>query len=237
MGKLMAAMPILMIPGLNATARVFEAEMETLYRFGAVMIADHRDGASMREIAASILSNAPPRFVLGGFSMGGYVAFEIVRQAPERVAGLMLIDTSARPDTAEATANRLKAMELAKSGKFSLAAANAFPNAVHPSNVENAELKAIHLAMADANGPEVYVRQQEAIIGRPDSRPDLARISVPTLVVVGEADQIATPEAAREMAEGLADARLVTIANAGHLAVLEEPAQVNAALADFLGGD
>jgi pimeloyl-ACP methyl ester carboxylesterase len=235
MGKLMAATPILMIPGLNATARVFEAEMETLYRFGAVMIADHRDGASMREMAASILTNAPPRFVLGGFSMGGYIAFEIVRQAPERVTRLILIDTSARSDTAEATANRRKAIELARSGKFGLAAANAFPNAVHPSNVDNAELKAVHMAMAEANGPEVYVRQQEAIIARPDSRPDLARVRVPTLVLVGEADQITTPEAAREIADGIAGARLVTVADAGHLAVLEEPAQVNTAIADFLG--
>jgi pimeloyl-ACP methyl ester carboxylesterase len=168
--------------------------------------------------------------------MGGYIAFEMMRQAPERVAKLILIDTSARPDTAEATANRRKAMELVRSGKFSLAAASAFPNAVHPSNLENAKLKAIHLAMAEANGPEVYLRQQQAIIERPDSRPDLARIGVSTLVIVGEADQITVPEAAREIAQGINNAKLVTIANAGHFALLEEPAQVNAALADFLKG-
>jgi pimeloyl-ACP methyl ester carboxylesterase len=114
------------------------------------------------------------------------------------------------------------------------AAASTFPNAVHPSNVENAELKAIHLAMAEANGVDVYVRHQEAIIARPDSRPDLARIKVPTLVVVGEADQITTPEAAKEMAEAIAGARLVTIAKAGHFALLEEPGQVNAAVSEFL---
>ncbi len=230
----MADTPILMIPGLNATARAFAGEMDTLYRFGAVMVADHRRGTSVREIAAAILAEAPPRFVLGGFSMGGYIAFEIMRQAPERVERLMLIDTSARPDTAEATANRRKGMELARSGKFALAAASTFPNAVHPSNVGNAELKAIHLAMAEANGVDVYLRQQEAIIARPDSRPDLARINVPTLIVVGEADQITTPEAAREIAEEIAGAKLVTIAKAGHFALLEEPGQVNAALSEFL---
>ncbi len=230
----MAGIPILMIPGLNATARAFAGEIDTFYRFGAVMVADHRRGASMREIAAAILADAPPRFVLGGFSMGGYIAFEIMRQAPERVERLVLIDTSARPDTPEAIANRRKGMELARSGKFALAAGSTFPNAVHPSNAGNAELKAIHLAMSEANGVEVYLRHQEAIIARPDSRPDLEQIKVPTLVVVGEADQITTPEAAREMAEGIAGAKLVTIAKAGHFALLEEPGQVNAELSEFL---
>jgi len=232
----MAGTPILMIPGINATARAFAPEMDTLYRFGAVMIADHRQGATMRDMAASILANAPPRFVLGGFSMGGYVAFEILRQAPARVEKLMLIDTSARPDTPEATANRRKGMELARSGKLTLAAASTFPNAVHPSNTGNAELKAIHLAMAEANGVDAYLNQQEAIISRPDSRPDLARIRVPTLVTVGDADQITPPEVAREVAEGIAGAKLVVIAKAGHLALLEEPEQMNAALSGFLAG-
>jgi pimeloyl-ACP methyl ester carboxylesterase len=236
MGKLMAAMPILMIPGLNATARVFEAEMETLYRFGAVMIGDHRDGASMREIAASILSNAPPRFVLGGFSMGGYIALEIMRQAAERVEKLLLIDTSARPDTPEAIEKRRAAIDLVKAGKLGLAAANAFPNVVHPSNADNAELKGIHIGMAQANGPEVYVNQQVAMIGRPDSRPDLPKIKVQTLVIIGEGDQVIPLDAAKEVADGIANAQLVIIEQAGHLALLEQPAQVNAALEGFLGG-
>ena len=228
--------PILMIPGLNATPRAFEAQMETLWRFGPVTIADNRQGSTVGEMAAAILADAPPRFVLGGFSMGGYVAFEIMRRAPERVSRLMLIDTQARPDTPEATANRRRGMELARAGKLDLAAAGTFPAAVHPAHVDDPALRAIHLDMARANGVEAYLRQQEAIIARPDSGPDLARIAVPTLIVVGDGDQITPPAAAQEMAAGSPGARLVVIAQAGHLALIEQPALVNAAIAAFLPG-
>lgn len=230
----MPTTPILMIPGLNATALVFQAQLDTLWQFGPVTIADHRRGGTMREIAEAILLDAPPRFVLGGFSMGGYIAFEIMREAPERVMALALIDTSARPDSAEASEKRVAAIETVQAGKFRLAAANSFAAAVHPSNVDNPDLKAVHLAMAEANGPDVYVQHQQAIMTRPDSRPDLADIAVPTMVIVGEADQITPPEGAREMAEGIPGAELRTIAGAGHLALLEQPDEVSATLRTWL---
>jgi pimeloyl-ACP methyl ester carboxylesterase len=231
----MASTPILMIPGLSATPRAFQPETETLYRHGPVMFADHRQGNTMQAIAAAILRDAPPKFILGGFSMGGYVAFELLRQAPERIVKLMLIDTSARPDTPEASEKRRAGMELAKAGKLTLAASNSFPTAVHPDNKESSELRAIHLDMARHNGAEAYIRQQEAIISRPDSRPDLPRIGVPTLVLVGDKDQITPPDAASEMADGIEGARLVVISGAGHLALLERPDAMNAALDEFLG--
>lgn len=227
-------MPIVMIPGLNATARAFREQMDTLYRFGAVIIADHRRGSTMRDIARAILDDAPPAFILGGFSMGGYVAFEILRQAPERVAKLMLIDTQARPDTTQATANRRRNIELARGGKLNLAAANTFPTAVHASNVDNSELRAIHLDMAMQTGPEAYERQQDATIGRPDSGPGLAAIKVPTLIIVGDSDQITTPEAAKEIHAGIAGSELVVVEAAGHMALLERPLRVNAAIEAFL---
>jgi pimeloyl-ACP methyl ester carboxylesterase len=232
----MASTPILMIPGLNATPRAFQPETETLYRHGPVMFADHRQGNTVKDIAAAILRDAPPKFVLGGFSMGGYVAFEMLRQAPERVARLMLIDTSARADTPEATAKRRAGIEFARAGKLMLAASNTFPTAVHPDNKENSQLRAIHLDMAMHTGPEAYIRQQEAIIGRPSSVGLLKKIAVPTLVIVGDSDEITPPELAKEMAEGIAGAKLVVIPGAGHLAVLEQPDAVNAALEDFLAG-
>lgn len=228
--------PILMIPGLNATPRAFAAQMETLWRFGPVTVANHTGGASVAEIARSILADAPPRFVLGGFSMGGYVAFEIMRQAPERVTRLVLIDTQARPDTPEATENRRRGVALARAGKLEAASLATYPNAVHPSNLENAEIRAIHLGMAMATGADAYIRQQEAIISRPDSGPDLRNIKVPTLIIVGDSDKITPLEAAREMEAGIADSRVVVIEGAGHMALIEQPAQVNAAIAAFLGG-
>jgi pimeloyl-ACP methyl ester carboxylesterase len=230
----MANKPVLLIPGLNATPRVFAPVLDTLWQAGPVAVADTKLGNTVAAMAAAILEAAPPTFVLGGFSMGGYVAFEIMRQAPGRVTGLLLIDTSARPDTPDATEKRRGGIDLAKAGKLQLAAAQTFPNAVHPSNKENAELKAIHLAMAAAVGADAYIRQQEAIISRPDSRPDLANIKVPTLVIVGDGDAITPPEVAREMAAGIAGAKLTVIERAGHLALLEQPEQVSAALAGWL---
>ena len=231
----MSHTPILMIPGLNATTRVFQAQMETLWRFGPVTIADHRQGNTMKDIAAAALRDAPPRFALGGFSLGGYVALEIMRQVPERVTTLALIDTSARPDTPEATENRRRGIELAKAGKLAQAAESTFPNAVHPSNVDDIGIKAIHMEMARATGVDAYVRQQEAIAGRPDSRGDLAAIKVPTMIVVGDGDKITPPDVAMEMARAIPGAWLVTIEMAGHLALLEEPEQVNTALEGWLG--
>lgn len=229
------SIPILLIPGLNATPRVFAQQMETLWLFGPVTIADQRRDDSTETMANRILADAPPTFVMLGFSMGGYIAFEIMRRAPERVRGLILLDTQARPDTAEATANRRRGMALAAAGKIEAAAAGTFHNAVHPANVDNAAIRAIHEAMARVNGAEAYRRQQEAIIARPDSGPDLAKIKVPTLIIVGDTDRITPPDAAREMHEAIAGSELVVIEGAGHLSPIEQPEQVNRAIGTWLG--
>src|SRR5688572_495562 len=230
----MANIPIVMIPGINASARVFQDQMETLWRFGPVMIADHKRAASMAEIARGILADAPPKFALGGFSMGGYIAFEVLRQARERVSRLALIDTMARPDTPEASEKRQQQIELARAGKLDLVVSQGFANVVHPDHVADEELKAIHLAMARAIGPEAFVRQQQATLGRPDSRPDLAAIGVPTVVIIGDSDKVIPREAALELRDGIPGTALSVIEGAGHYAPIEQPAQVNAALEDWL---
>lgn len=229
-------MPILLVPGLNCTAEIYAHQMPALWRFGPVMVANHTEGSSMQEIAVSILRDAPPEFALVGFSMGGYLAFEILRQARGRVLKLALLDTSARADTPEATEKRRAAIALTELGKFNLAVAQSFPNAVHPDHVGDAGLKALHVRMATANGGETYVRQQTAIMNRPDSRPELGAIEVPTLVVVGDKDAITIPEAAREMATGIADAKLVVVPRAGHMALVEQHAIVTSALVEWLQG-
>lgn len=228
------ATPILLIPGLNCTAEIYAHQVPALWRFGPLTIADHTQGSSMREIAAAILRDAPPQFALVGFSMGGYLAFEIVRQARQRVLKLALLDTSARPDTPEASEKRRAAILLTEQGKFNLAVAQSFPNAVHTDHVGDAALKALHIRMATANGGDTYIRQQTAIIGRPDSRPELGAIEVPTLVVVGDRDAITIPDAAREMATGIADAKLVVVPRAGHMALVEQHAIVTAELAEWV---
>ncbi|WP_417308805.1 alpha/beta fold hydrolase [Devosia sp.] len=222
--------PILLVPGLGCTAAAFTAQLPQLWLTGPVMIANTLEGTTIAEIATAILAAAPPRFHLLGFSMGGYIAFEIMRQAPERVTGLCLLDTQARPDAPEATEKRLAAIALAEEGKYALAAAQSFRLAVHPDNADSAELKAMHVGMALAVGAETYVRHQRAIMARVDSRPDLGTIKMPTLIVVGEGDAITPPALAEEMHAGIPHSRLVVVPGGGHMAVLEQPDIVTEAL-------
>lgn len=216
-------MPFLLIPGLNTTAEVFRDLVPALWPFGPVTVANHTRGEGIAGIAATILADAPPRFALLGFSMGGYLAFEIMRQAPERVMKLCLLDTTARPDTPEATQKRRDNIAKARDGRFEETLDGAFDTAVHPDHLGKAELRALSKAMSRAVGHEAYQRHQQAILSRPDSRATLAAIRVPTAVIVGDADQITPPDAAREMAAGIAGATLTVVERAGHMAILEQP--------------
>ena len=188
--------PILLIPGLNCSPRLYAEQIPALWRFGPVTIANHTRDETIAAIARRILADAPPRFALAGLSMGGYIAFEIVRQAPARVDRLALLDTSARPDTPAQTALRRQRIAKTKSGRFIEMVAEAFPNSVHPSRHQDEALRAINRAMAEDIGPEAYLRQQAAIMARIDSRPALAAIHCPTLVVVGDSDALTPPEQA-----------------------------------------
>lgn len=228
--------PFVLVPGLNCDARVYAGIANAIWPYGPVTVANHFEGATMEEIATAILEAAPPTFGLAGFSMGGYIAFEMLRQAPERVTRLALLDTTARPDTAEATENRLRNIALAEKGRFIDAFDATHPKSVHPDNAASEDIYATNRAMAEATGPERYVVHQRAIIVRPDSRPDLAGIKVPTLVLVGEADQITPPDAAEEMHKAIAGSRLVTIPRAGHMSPIEQPQAVQAAMREWAAG-
>jgi pimeloyl-ACP methyl ester carboxylesterase len=162
--------------------------------------------------------------------MGGYLAFEMLRQAPERVLKLCLLDSSARPDSPESIEKRRAGMAKALSGAFEETVSSTFATAVHPEHLDRIDIRAVHMSMARMLGSEIYIRHQEAIISRPDSRPDLPAIKVPTLIIVGDSDQITVPDAAKEMHAGIADSKLVIVEKAGHLALLEQPMAVAAAL-------
>ena len=127
-----AGLPVVLIPGLNCSARLYAEQIPVLWRFGPVTVADHRRDDTMAAIARRILAAAPPRFALAGLSMGGYIAFEIMRQAPQRVAKLALLDTGARPEAPEQTERRRPAMEKAKSGRFAEVAEDPFSSSCTP---------------------------------------------------------------------------------------------------------
>ncbi|WP_407187442.1 alpha/beta fold hydrolase [Bradyrhizobium centrosematis] len=227
--------PIVLVPGLASSARIYAPVIPALWRFGPVMIANHIRDDSMAAIAARVLREAPPRFALAGDSMGGYIALEIMRQAPERVAMLALINTQARPDTPEATARRRGLMERARRGELRAVREESFPELVHPSRRDDADiLKLVHAQDEDV-GVEGYLRQQTAIIARVDSRPTLATIKCPTLVLTGDTDNTIPNALSKEMAEGIAGARLVILDRCGHLPQAEQPEATVQALTEWLG--
>jgi pimeloyl-ACP methyl ester carboxylesterase len=226
--------PLLLIPGLNCTARVFSALIPPLWSAGPVMVADHRQGSTIAEIAASILESAPPRFHLGGFSMGGYIALEIMRWAPQRVAKLALIDTSARPDTPEQSERRREAIAIVNAGGLDRILNAQFPLIVDPAHKDDKDLLEIHLGMGRALGAKAFVRHSEAIITRPDSRPSLAELKCPTAIVVGESDKITPPDAAEEMAGAISGAKLTRIPSGGPQTPLEQPQAVAEAVLELL---
>jgi pimeloyl-ACP methyl ester carboxylesterase len=229
-------LPIVLVPGLLCSPRLFAEQVPELWRFGPVLVADHTRDDRMAAIAARLLAAAPPRFALAGLSMGGYVALEIMRQAPRRVARLALLDTSARPDTPEQTERRRAQIALTESGRFGEIADMQYPLLVHRSREEDGELRRLVRLMAAETGPAGFVRQQTAIMGRPDSRPHLAGIACPTLVLVGAADELTPPDRSEEMARAIPGARLVVVSGSGHLSPLERPPQVTRALVEWLGG-
>jgi pimeloyl-ACP methyl ester carboxylesterase len=199
-----------------------------------VTVADHRRDDTMEAIARQVLETAPPRFALIGLSMGGYLAFVIQRMAPERVAKLALLDTSARPDRPEQTERRHAQIALAQGGQFNSVVDALFPLFVHRNRHSDAELKRVVRLMAEETGPDAFVRQQRAIMARPDARPHLGSIGCPTLVLVGEGDELTPPPLSQEIADGIAGASLVTVADCGHLSTLEKPDAVNRALVEWM---
>lgn len=227
-------LPTLLIPGLVCTPELFAPQIAPLWARGPVMVASTLVGTSMAEMATAILADAPPRFALGGFSMGGYVALEITRRAPHRVAKLALLDTSARPDAPEQSEGRRAAIKRAQDGDYDAVLAELAPKLLHPDHGDDAILLGTQIRMGLAAGSDAFARQQTAIIGRIDSRPHLRDIAVPTLVLVGDQDGVTPPDRAAEIASTVRGARLEIITGAGHLSTLEQPEAVAEALTAWL---
>lgn len=229
-----APLPVLLVPGLNCSARLYAEQVPALWRFGPVTVADHTRDDSMEAIAARILAAAPPRFALAGLSMGGYIALTMLRQAPERVEKLALLDTSARPETPEQSERRKPQIALAQAGRFAEVPALQFPVFVHRNRQNDAELRARVRVMADETGPEAFLRQQKAIMTRADMRPLLPTIRCPTLVLVGDGDALTPPALSQELAAAIAGSRLVVIPDCGHLSTMERPEAVTRALTEWM---
>lgn len=230
----MTRLPLVLLPGLLCDAAVWAPQAADLVDIAAITIGDLTGADSIADMAQRILASAPPVFALAGFSMGGYVAFEIMRRAPEQVSRLALLDTSARPDTPARAQQRRDLIALAERGAFKGVTPQLLPQWVHPGRMQDPDFVAAVAAMTMRVGRDAFIRQQTAILGRPDFRPGLSRIRVPTVVICGRHDQATPVEAAREIAADIDGARLVVVEECGHLSTLEQPAAVNAALRAWL---
>ena len=213
-------LPLVLLPGLLCDAALWSHQIHHLGRDRPVTVADLRHDDSLDAMAARVLAEAPPHFALAALSMGGYVAFAMLRAAPGRIARLALLDTSARADTDEQRTRRRVLLDLSRRGQFKGVTPRLLPYYLHPDRVAEPEPGGTVMAMAERLGPEVFLHQQHAIMHRPDSRALLPQIATPTLVICGREDA-ATPLAhAEEIAALTPDARLAVIEECGQLSPL-----------------
>jgi pimeloyl-ACP methyl ester carboxylesterase len=217
---------VFFLPGLLEDADAFEGVIGGLGDIATCSVADLTRSDTIAALARQALDQAPEGpFCLAGHSMGGYVALEIMRFAPERVAKLALLNTNARPDSPEATENRKRLIALADQD-FEAVNTTMLPKLMSREHLEDPVLTGTVGAMALAVGKEAFKRQQRAIIARLDSRPSLGAIRCPALVVAAREDAIMPLEVSQELAAGIPGSTLAMVEDSGHMSTIEQPAQV-----------
>lgn len=233
----MPAETLVLIPGLLNDAELWARQVPMLDDLvDRIVIPDTTAHEDIRETAAQVLAETDGDLAVAGLSMGGYVAQEILRQAPERVERLALIDTSARRDSADQRRRRTGLIELADKGRFKGVTPRLLPMLVHRSRLEDEAVTRPIFDMAARIGKDGFVRQQKAILSRDDSRDLLAGIAVPTLVMCGRDDQLTPLALSEEMAAAIPGATLHVIDTCGHLPALEHPEACGAAMRAWLEG-
>jgi pimeloyl-ACP methyl ester carboxylesterase len=225
---------LVLVPGLLCDAELWAHQISHLEDIAECHVGDTRRDDTIAGMADTILKAAPRRFALAGLSMGGYVCFEIMRQAPERVFRLALLDTAAPADTEERKRTRLDLIRLAEIGEFRGVAPRLLPQFIHPDRLQDGTLTDAVMDMTQRVGKEAFLRQQHAIMGRIDSRPHLAAINVPTLVLCGREDALTPVERHVEIAGAIPGARLAIIEDCGHLTTMERPQAVTALMRDWM---
>jgi Predicted hydrolases or acyltransferases (alpha/beta hydrolase superfamily) len=227
---------LLILPGLLEDVDAFEPVVAGTQDMATAFAADMTRADSIAGLAAEALKQAPEGpFMLAGHSMGGYVALEILRQAPERVTTLALLNTNARADSKESTGNRRRLMALADRD-FEGVINTLMTKVLSPGHQKDPVMTGTVAAMAHGVGKDAFKRQQEAIINRIDSRAHLAAIRCPTLVVAARDDAIMPLEWLEELAKGIPGARLEIVEDSGHMASIEQPEAVVRILRDWIQG-
>jgi pimeloyl-ACP methyl ester carboxylesterase len=225
---------ICLLAGLLCDKEVWQAQVQELRKHYDVCVASFGKFDSIPAMAAHVLERAPSRFSLAGHSMGGRVALEVYRQAPHRVERLALLDTGYHPAAAHENESRGSLVRKAQAeGIGAIAETWALPM-IADCNRAKAELVGRVLAMVRRMSGEIYARQTLALLTRPDATPVLASIRCPTLILCGKQDTWSRPERHEAMAAAIPHARLRLIDNCGHMSPMEKPAEVLAALQEWL---
>ena len=226
---------LLLLPGLASNAVMWQHQVAVLPRELNSHVTDvHSRFGTIGDMAQALLQEHAGELILCGASMGGIVAMEVARQAPSRIKGMALLGTNARPETPEMAKLREAAIEIFKQGRVKEVLTVNLPMAFHPSRAGDAALTQTYLDFVLAAGPEQLIRQNRAIMSRPDARLHLPQVTCPTLVICGDADQLTRPECSREIAALIPGAELVTIDHCGHMLTMERPDAVNATLLGWL---
>lgn len=226
---------LILLPGLACNHVMWQPQLAVLPAHWRAQVTDvHTRCDSIESMARTLLAEHPGELVLCGASMGGIVAMQVAQQAPERIRGLALLGTSARPETEEMRALREVAVTLFADGRADEVLRANVPLAFHPRHASDRLLVQRYLDFVLEAGAQQLIGQNRAIMARPDARRDLARVRCPVLVVCGDTDQLTPPECSREIAELLPQARLETIVQCGHMLTMEQPDRVNALLLDWL---
>ena len=214
------------------TEALWDDMRDGLNAIGHCHFGDLSQDGSIVDMAARVLVNAPPRFVLFGFSMGGFVAQQIMRQAPERVIALALLNTSSRPQTPTEMAQHLAQIDMARNIPFKGLTSRALAASVHPSRRADTVLRDRLQAMALTNGKDVFLRQMGALRG--DEPAGLEQIHCPTLIVTSSDDALRSIAESEQMAQKISGSQMVVIPDCGHMTPLEKPVELLAEISQWL---
>ncbi|MGE3770113.1 MAG: alpha/beta fold hydrolase [Bdellovibrionales bacterium] len=232
-------LPIVFIPGMLCDEALFAPQIKVLQASHECIVVPPTFANNILDLADGVIAKAPPRFALAGLSTGGYVAFEILRQLAavgqrNRIAKIVLMNTSAREDTEDRKNRRRALIALSRTGRFKGVTPRLLPNLINEKHIHDPAITQVIFDMAARIGQSVFEMQQTAILHRPDSRDVLPTITQPTLIIGGADDRLISVEEINEMADAIPGAQAHILEDCGHLSPLEQPEKVTKLLVGFL---